>query len=130
MEGARKVPEEVRQILAEVCAEYRVRIDPDDPAVAVIMLNRRVLEVMLDRAIERIEAATAALGLQIDAAQVRMGTVLAQELRAARAESSGHPWMNVAPTPSATPMAFPRLTLIVAMLAVFGGGLVAGVLIR
>lgn len=130
MEGARKVPEEVRQILSEICAEYRVRIDPDDPAVVVVMLNRRVLELMLDRAIERIEVATAELGLQIDAAQVRMGTVLAQELRAARAESSGHPWMNFAPMPAVTPIAFPKLTLIVAMVAVFGGGVVAGVLIR
>jgi hypothetical protein len=49
MQSARKVPDEICQILAEVCAEYRVRIDPDDPAVAVVMLNRLVLELALNR---------------------------------------------------------------------------------
>lgn len=127
MESARKVPEEIRQILAEVCSEYRVRIDPDDPAVAIVMLNRLVLELALSRALERIEAATAALSGQIDAAQVRIGAVLAQELKSALNQSR-----IAAPAAQTTTAAsgFTKLTLAAAALVIFAIGLFAGVLIR
>lgn len=127
MESARKVPDEIRQILAEVCAEYRVRIDPDDPAVAVVMLNRLVLELALNRAVERIEAATAGLSGQADAVQVRIGAVLAQELRSALSTSRKD---TVSAEKPATALRIAKLTLATAALAVFAIGLLAGVLIR
>jgi hypothetical protein len=127
MESARKVPEEIRQILAEVCAEYRVRIDADDPAVAVVMLNRLVLELVLSRAVERIEAATTALNGQVDAVQVRIGAVLAQELRSARNQSRDSPREA---QPHIAPFSVTKLTLVAAALTIFAVGLFAGILIR
>jgi hypothetical protein len=127
MESARKVPDEVRQILVEVCAEYRVRIDPDDPAVAVVMLNRLALELALNRAIERIEATTAALHSQVEAAQVRIGGVVAQELRSAlhNAEKD-QPRAN----PPSRRVSIDARTLTVAAAAGFLVGLLAGFLLR
>lgn len=127
MESARKVPDDIRNILAEVCAEYRVRIDPDDPAVAVVMLNRLVLELALNRAVERIENATAALSGQVDAAQVRIGAVLAQELQSALTKSRKD---SAGAQTAAAARGFAKLTLAAVALAIFVVGIFAGVLIR
>ena len=70
-------------MLADVCVEHNVRIDSDDPAVAIVSLNRLVLEAVLARAVEQIRNATANLDLQLQNVQVRAGALLAQEIRAA-----------------------------------------------
>ena len=70
-------------MLADVCVEHNVRIDSDDPAVAIVSLNRLVLEAALTRAVEQIRTATADLDLQLQNVQVRAGALLAQEMRAA-----------------------------------------------
>lgn len=70
-------------MLADVCAEHNVRIDSDDPAVAIVTLNRLVFEAALARAVEQIRAATTDLELQIQSVQLRAGALLAQEIRTA-----------------------------------------------
>ena len=70
-------------MLADVCVEHNVRIDSDDPAVAIVSLNRLVLEAALTRAVEQIRTATADLDLQLQNVQVRAGALLAQEMRSA-----------------------------------------------
>lgn len=123
MGSARQVPDEIRQILAEVCAEYRVRIDPDDPAVAIVMLNRLVLELALNRAVERIDAATSGLTGQVDAVQVRIGAVLAQELRSAIKGT-------VDVRPASLGFSINNLKVNAAVLVALAIGFIAGVVVR
>lgn len=125
MESARKVPDEVRQILAEVCAEYRVRIDADDPAVAMLMVNRLVLELALNRAVERIDAVTAALNSRLEAVQVRIGAALAQELRSAFPNVRGATEANTSTAAPANRKKTPA-----AVVAAFALGMLVGLLIR
>jgi hypothetical protein len=129
MQGARRIPDDVRQMLGDVCAEYQVRIDPDDPAVAIIMLNRLVLEAALTGAVERIETATAQLNAQVDAAQLRAGAMLAQEFRTAirtlDANASSAPKEGKSRPASSTPV-----FRIAAAVVLFSLGVWAGLLIR
>ncbi|MEO8663385.1 MAG: hypothetical protein ABI693_33320 [Bryobacteraceae bacterium] len=86
-------PADLKRMLAQVCVEHSVRIDTDDPAVAVVELNRLILESVLAKATDQIRAATAELDLALERVQVRAGALLAKELRGAiqRASPLGAP---------------------------------------
>lgn len=129
MQGARKIPEDLRQMLAEVCAEYQVRIDADDPAVAIIMLNRLVLEVALNGAVERIDNATAHLNAQVDAAQLRAGAMLAREFRTA-VRTLGASASSATSDGKSRPASSAVLVRVAAAVVLFSLGVWAGLLIR
>ena len=76
-------PIDVRRLAAEVSVQHGIRIDPDDPMMAVVTLNRLVLERALSTAADLVQNATAEFNRSAERVQVRAGSVIGEEVRAA-----------------------------------------------
>lgn len=74
-------PLDLRKLAAEVSAQHGIRIDPDDPMMAVMTLNRLVFERALDEITERLKTSVDLIERAAGRVQVRAGTVLAQEIK-------------------------------------------------
>ena len=72
---------DLKRLAAEVSVQHGIRIDPDDPMMAVVTLNRLVFEQAVSAVLERVQAAVRELEAAADKVQVRAGGVLAQEVR-------------------------------------------------
>jgi CHASE3 domain sensor protein len=76
-------PAEIKRLMAEVSAQHGIRIDPDDPIMAVVTLNRLILERTLSRATDLIQKATEEFNRATERVQIRAGSVVADEVRGA-----------------------------------------------
>ena len=74
-------PDDLRRIAAEVSIQHGIRLDADDPMMAVVTLNRLVFEQAVADVLERVELAVRDFEAAADKVQVRAGGVLAQEVR-------------------------------------------------
>jgi hypothetical protein len=74
-------PIDLKRLAAEVSVQHGIRIDPDDPIMAVVTLNRLVFETAVAQVLERVQAAARDFEMAADKVQVRAGGVLAQEVR-------------------------------------------------
>jgi hypothetical protein len=72
---------DLKRLAAEVSVQHGIRIDPDDPMMAVVTLNRLVFEQAVAQVLERVQAAVRDFETAADKVQVRAGGVLAQEVR-------------------------------------------------
>jgi hypothetical protein len=72
---------ELKRLAAEVSAQHGIRLDADDPIMAVVTLNRLILESALDEALRCIRAAAAEFNQAAERVQVRAGSVVGQEVR-------------------------------------------------
>jgi hypothetical protein len=72
---------DLKRLAAEVSVQHGIRIDADDPMMAVVTLNRLVLEEAIAQVLERVQAAVREFDSAADKVQVRAGGVLAQEVR-------------------------------------------------
>lgn len=72
---------EIKRLAAEVSVQHGIRIDPDDPIMAVVTLNRLVLEEAFGRATDLIENATREFNRATERVQIRAGSVVAGEVR-------------------------------------------------
>jgi hypothetical protein len=72
---------EVKRLAAEVSVQHGIRIDPDDPIMAVVTLNRLVLEATLAEGVTSIRKMAAELNDAAARLQVRAGSTVAQEVR-------------------------------------------------
>jgi hypothetical protein len=70
-----------KRLAAQVSAQHGIRIDPDDPMMAVMTMNRLVFEQAMDHVLGRVQATTREFEVATDRVQVRVGRVLAQEVR-------------------------------------------------
>jgi hypothetical protein len=70
-----------KRVAAEVTAQHGIRIDLDDPMMAVMTLNRLVFEQAMDQVLARMQESTREFEAATDRVQVRVGRVLAQEVR-------------------------------------------------
>ncbi len=70
-----------RRLAAEVSAQHGIRIDPDDPIMAVVTLNRLVFEQAVGQVLDRVQSAVRDFEAATEKVQVRAGGVLAQEVR-------------------------------------------------
>lgn len=61
-------------------AQHGIRIDPDDPMMAVVTLNRLVFEHAVAQTLERVQLATREFDAAAEKVQVRAGGVLAKEV--------------------------------------------------
>jgi hypothetical protein len=68
-------PAEIKRLAAEVSVQHGIRLDPDDPIMAVVTLNRLILERALGATADLIQSATA------ECVQIRAGSVVAAEVR-------------------------------------------------
>ncbi len=72
---------DVKRLAAEVSVQHGIRLDPDDPIMAVVTLNQLVFEQSVKAVVERIASAVRELEQAADKVQARAGIVLAQEVR-------------------------------------------------
>ena len=49
---------DVKRLAAEISVQHGIRVDPDDPMMAVVTLNRLVLEQAVGEIVERLQSAT------------------------------------------------------------------------
>ncbi|HEX4133067.1 MAG TPA: hypothetical protein VHY84_00485 [Bryobacteraceae bacterium] len=72
---------DLKRLAAEVSVQHGIRVDPDDPMMAVVTLNRLVFEQAVGQVLERIQASVRDFETAADKVQVRAGAALAQEVR-------------------------------------------------
>jgi hypothetical protein len=72
---------DLKRLAAEVSVQHGIRMDPDDPMMAVVTLNRLVFEQAVSQVLERVQSAVADFEAATDKVQVRAGGILAQEVR-------------------------------------------------
>jgi len=74
-------PLDLKQLAAKVSVEHGIRVDPDDPMMAVVTLNRLMLEQATNEIVEAVRAATREFEQAAEGVQVQAGTFLAQRVR-------------------------------------------------
>ena len=74
-------PLDLKELAAKVSVEHGIRVDPDDPIMAVVTLNRLVLEQATSEIVEKVRAATREFEEAAEGAQVQAGSFLAQRVR-------------------------------------------------
>jgi hypothetical protein len=74
-------PSEIKRLAAEVSVQHGIRVDPDDPIMAVVTLNRLMLERVIANAVNLIGEATEEFNRATERVQIRAGSVVAQEVR-------------------------------------------------
>ncbi|MDQ1474639.1 MAG: hypothetical protein QOJ99_6119 [Bryobacterales bacterium] len=72
---------DLKRVAAEVSAQHGIRIDPDDPMLAVVTLNRMVFEQAVNQVLQQMQAAARDFEVAVDKVQIRAGGILAQEVR-------------------------------------------------
>jgi hypothetical protein len=72
---------DLKRLAAEVSVQHGIRIDPDDPMLAVVTLNRLVFEQVVEQVLERVQLAVRDFEAATEKVQVRAGGILAQEVR-------------------------------------------------
>ena len=72
---------DLKQLAAKVSVEHGIRVDPDDPIMAVVTLNRLVLESATNEVVEGIRTATREFEQAVESVQVRAGSFLAERAR-------------------------------------------------
>lgn len=72
---------DLKRLAAEVSVQHGIRVDPDDPMMAVVTLNRLVLEQAIAQVLERVQESVRDFEAAADRVQVRAGGALAQEVR-------------------------------------------------
>jgi CHASE3 domain sensor protein len=72
---------DVKRLAAEISVQHGIRVDPDDPMMAVVTLNRMVLEQAVGEIVERLQGATRDFQDATEKVQLRAGTRLAREVR-------------------------------------------------
>jgi hypothetical protein len=75
------MPIDLKRLAAEVSVQHGIRIDHDDPMMAVVTLNRLVFEAAVAQVLERVQAAARDFEMAAEKVQVRAGGVLAREVR-------------------------------------------------
>jgi hypothetical protein len=72
---------ELKRLAAEVSFQHGIRVDPDDPIMAVVTLNRLILERVLANAVGLFQKASEEFNGAVERVQIRAGSVIAEEVR-------------------------------------------------
>jgi|HubBroStandDraft_1064217.scaffolds.fasta_scaffold1182212_1 hypothetical protein len=72
---------DLKQLAAQVWVEHGIRVDPDDPIMAVVTLNRLVLEHTANEIVEEVRLATREFEQAAESVQLRAGALVAQRVR-------------------------------------------------
>jgi hypothetical protein len=72
---------DVRRLIAEVASRNGIRVEPDDPAFALVTLNQLVLEDFVARMDERIRLGIAEFMDAVHKTEARAGKILGAEVR-------------------------------------------------
>ena len=77
---------DIKQLIGEVAAKNGIRLEPDDPAFALVTLNQLVLEETANRLYERVSSSLAKFADSLAKTESRAGKLLADEVRSAVVE--------------------------------------------
>ena len=72
---------DVKRLISEVAAENGIRVEPDDPLFALVTINRMVLDEAIQRLQGQIQARIAEFNADMEKAERRAGSILAQKVR-------------------------------------------------
>ena len=75
-----------RRLIAEVAARHSVFLKPDDPAIALVTMNRLILDDAMEAVHGQIRVTIAEFQASMQKAERRAGTMLAQEVRESAAQ--------------------------------------------
>jgi len=74
-------PIDIQRLIAEVAAQHNVFLKPDDPAIALVTMNRLILDDAMESAHEQIRATIAEFRISMQKAEKRAGSILAQGVK-------------------------------------------------
>jgi hypothetical protein len=77
---------DVKRLIGEVTAQNGIRLEPNDPAFALVTLNQLVLEETATRLLGQVSAALAQFAESLSRGEHLAGKKLAQEVKAAAVE--------------------------------------------
>jgi hypothetical protein len=75
-----------QRLIAEVAARHMVFLKPDDPAFALVTMNRLILDGAMENIHEQIRATIAEFHASMQKAEQRAGSILAQGMKQSAAE--------------------------------------------
>lgn len=71
------------RLIGEVASRYGIRLDPDDPAFALVALNELALEDAVEKLAARMKAVATDLERSAESVGLRAGIAVAEQIRAA-----------------------------------------------
>ena len=77
---------DVKRLAAEVSARHDMRVEPRDPAFALVTLNQLVFEEIARRLTEEVRSGIAEFSDAVQKTETRAGKILAQQVKEAAAE--------------------------------------------
>jgi hypothetical protein len=77
---------DIKRLIAEVAVRDGIRVEPGDPAFALVTLNQLVLEDAAEQIREHIRAGVADFNEAVQRTEMRAGKTLAEEVKEAAAE--------------------------------------------
>jgi hypothetical protein len=72
---------DLKELAAKVSVEHGIRVDLDDPIMAVVTLNRLVLEQAANEVVGKVRSATREFEQAAERVQLRAGALVAQRVR-------------------------------------------------
>ena len=72
---------DLKRLAAEISVQHGIRVDPDDPMMAVVTLNRLMLEATVEEIVASLQSATRELQDAAERVQLQAGVRLAKEIR-------------------------------------------------
>ena len=75
-----------RRLIAEVAARHNVFLKPDDPAIALVTMNRLILDDAMETVHGQIRVTIAEFQASMQKAEKRAGSMLAQEVKDSAAQ--------------------------------------------
>ncbi len=77
---------DVKRLIGEVAAKNGIRLEPDDPAFALVTLNQLVLEETVNRLNEHVSLLLEQFTASLSKVEQRAGALLAQQVKSSRTE--------------------------------------------
>jgi hypothetical protein len=74
---------EVQRLIAEVAARHSVFLKPDDPGIALVTMNRLILDSAMERVHDGIRETISGFNASYQRAEKRAGSILGQEVKEA-----------------------------------------------
>ncbi len=115
------------RLIGEVASRYGIRLDPDDPAFALVALNELALEDAVERLAARMKAVATDLERSAESVGLRAGIAVAEQIRATASITAARGSENPH-TPVAISSAVVRWIAlgVISGLLLFGFGLLVG----
>jgi hypothetical protein len=77
---------DMRRLISEVAAQHNLFLKPDDPAIALVTMNKLILYDAMETLHEQIRATIAEFDASISKAEKRAGSILAEKVKESAAQ--------------------------------------------